>query len=132
MVKKNSARRGGFLCSQLDIFAPTESLKIENKKRHGSCCGVILTLTLVAFILAYAANELLVGGSIKAFRVHAHTSTVTDYDGSDQELKLANEKTALMFGLYDTKLKSFVAEDPRYFTYEALRKTSIAYETETL
>ena len=130
MGKKNNG--GGFLCSQLDIFAPSESLKIENRKRHGSCCGVILTLALVAVMLAYAANELLIGGSIKAFRIHAHTSIVTDYDGSDQELKLVNEKSALIFGLYDTTLKKFVSEEPRYFTYQAMRKTLIAAETEAL
>ena len=122
------AKKKGFSCSQLDVFAPTESLKNENGDRHGTCCGVFLTIIVVAIMIAYTANELLADGRINSFRVHAHTSIITDYDGSDQEHNLIDQRTEIMFGLYDTVLQTFVPEDPRYFSYQAVRKTSIGTE----
>ena len=138
IMGKNRARRGtasgnGFHWGQLDFFAPMENLKIlENGNRHGSVCGVFLSVLIVAIMLAYAANELLIGGTINSFRVTAHTSIVTDYDGSDVEHVLVNERSVIMFGLYDTTLKTFVTELPDYFTYQAIRKTTIGAESLTL
>ena len=128
MTKKRGA--GGFTCNQIDLFGPAENLKVENGgRRHGSCCGVLLTILLIVTILAYAANELLINGKINAHRVHAYTSIVTDYHGSDMEHILTNQRTGLMFGVYDTTKKTFEKESPDYFTYHAVRKTLIGAES---
>lgn len=91
--------RGQRSWTQFDIFAKTESLNFNGEKQHGSVFGLCLSTLFTIIILALVADEIV--SSSRLDRMHAHTSTVVDYQGVDREFSLNETGLSLAFGLYD-------------------------------
>ena len=87
MTRQNNS----FDWTLLDLFAPYENLKIKGAARHGSCCGVTLTIAISILVLAYALNEWV--AVARDSRIHAYSFSTIDFLAGDEEVSLADEGT---------------------------------------
>lgn len=84
---------------RFDFFAQTEHLNFHGERRHGTVCGLCLSTLVTLILLALLADQVL--GYSRLERMHAHSSSVIDYQGVDREFSLNQTGVSLAFGLYD-------------------------------